>query len=825
MKRLTMQRPETASSATRQLVLALLLLAGIVSTAIADAGESLEKFVPSPAQLRGDGDRNRGGRRTVDKLRIEPHWLDGDTRFWYRNDLAGGLREFVLVDCERGTRTAAFDHERLAQALSEAGVPGAAADRLPIEDLQFDLAKNALAFRAGGTTWRVDLARYELTAGAVLANEERPGMSGDLPRRSDHTGRQSELTFVNSTDRGLRLFWLDSAGRRQSYGELAAGAIKQQHTYGGHVWEVADDAGRVLAVFVAQDSPSRAEVPADARPIERRKTPPAEPRRPRSLGSSRGQRGGSPDGQWTAFVRDRNLFVRSRVDGIEVQLSTDGVEGNAYDLIEWSPDSSVLVAFRVEPGGRQEVHLIESSPEGGGRARLQSRPYPLPGDKFTSYELRLFDPVSQREIECNTERIDFGRPRLRWNDDGETFSYENIDRGHQRFRLIEVDARSGTTRHLIDERTETFLWTAHTGSLGIRHVTWLGQTNEIVYLSERDGWRHLYLIDAGTGTIKNQITRGEWVVRGVDRIDEERRQIWFRAGGFYPDQDPYHVHYFRVDFDGSDLVALTEGDGTHTIQFSPDRAHLIDTYSRVDALPRHELRRVADGTLVCTLEEADISAHVARGWPPPEVFTAKGRDGETEIWGIIYRPSDFDPTKRYPVIEHIYAGPHGHHVPKSFSPWRRFAELTDLGFIVVQIDGMGTAGRSKAFHDVCWKNLKDAGLPDRILWHKAVAEKYPWYDVERVGIYGISAGGQNATAAVLFHGDFYKAAVSGCGCHDNRMDKASCHLDDAPGQLFHHSLNCRHWLSRKSRWLVLSRSVSLKCHEYSSCPSSTMSCL
>ena len=228
-----------------------------------------------------------------------------------------------------------------------------------------------------------------------------------------------------------------------------------------------------------------------------------------------------------------------------------------------------------------------------------------------------------------------------------------------------------------------------------------------------------------------------------------------------------------MNFDGTGLVALTEGNGSHSVQYSPDRRFLIDTYSRVDMPPVHELRRVSDGGLVCKLETADASALKATGWQPPEVFVAKGRDGKTDIWGIICRPKDFDPNKKYPVIEQIYAGPQGSFVPKTFSAAGRFSFLTDLGFIVVQMDGMGTANRSKAFHDVCWHDLKDAGFPDRILWHQAVGKKYPYYDLDRVGIYGTSAGGQNATGGVLFHPEFYKVAASACGCHDNRMDKAS----------------------------------------------------
>jgi dipeptidyl aminopeptidase/acylaminoacyl peptidase len=442
-------------------------------------------------------------------------------------------------------------------------------------------------------------------------------------------------------------------------------------------------------------------------------------------------------------------------------------------MLDWSPDSKTLVAFRIERGENKEVHLIESSPRGGGRATLRSRPYALPGDRFTAYELHVFSAAEQKEIPCHVDRVDFGTPRIRWAADGQSFSYQQNDRGHQRLRLVEVDVKTGKSRNLIDERTDTFIWTAHAEQLGARPINWLERSDEIIYSSERDGWRHLYLVDAKEGAIKNQITKGEYVVRGIERIDEEKRQIWFTASGRNPDQDPYFVHYYRVNFDGSGLIALTAANGNHTIQFSPDEKYIIDRYSRVDQPPLHELRRTSDGQLICKLEEADITELKETGWRPPEVFTAKGRDGKTDIWGIIVRPRDFDPAKKYPVIESIYAGPHGAHVPKSFSAASRFSTLADKGFVLVQIDGMGTAHRSKAFHDVCWKNLKDAGLPDRILWHKAVAAKYPWYDISRVGIYGGSAGGQNATAALLFHPEFYKVGVSGCGCHDNRMDKAS----------------------------------------------------
>jgi dipeptidyl aminopeptidase/acylaminoacyl peptidase len=481
----------------------------------------------------------------------------------------------------------------------------------------------------------------------------------------------------------------------------------------------------------------------------------------------------SPDGKWTAVFKDHNLYLRATAGGKEIRLSTDGTQGNAYGLPYWSPDSKTLAAFRIEPGAHKEVYLIESSPRDGGRARLHRRPYDLPGDKLPAYELNLFPIDGPRQIKPQVDRIDLDFPQLHWSRDSRLVSYEKVDRGHQRFRLIEVDARTGEFRNLIDERSQTFIWTEHTENVGLARVNWLEKTPEIIYASERDGWRHLYLIDIREGNIKHQITKGEWVVRGIDRIDEDKRQVWFLASGLNKDLDPYFIHRYRIDFDGTNLVALTQGNGMNAAQFSPDYQYLIATYSRVDSAPVHELRRAVDGKLVCPLEKADISELETAGWKPPEVFVAKGRDGKTDIWGIIARPRSFDPSKKYPVIESVYAGPQGSFVPKVFSGFNRYAALTDLGFIVVQIDGMGTANRSKAFHDVCWKNLKDAGFPDRILWHQAVARKYPYYDLDRVGIYGTSAGGQNSTGALLFHPEFYKAAVSACGCHDNRMDKAS----------------------------------------------------
>jgi len=361
-----------------------------------------------------------------------------------------------------------------------------------------------------------------------------------------------------------------------------------------------------------------------------------------------------------------------------------------------------------------------------------------------------------------------------WRTDSRAVTFEYNQRGHQVYRIVEVDAESGQARAVLSEEPKTFFYynqaTSNRGSgKKFRHDA--GDGREVIWMSERDGWNHLYLFDGATGAVKNQITKGEWAVRGVEKVDEEKRQIWFSANGMYPGKDPYFLHYYRINFDGTGLTPLTTADADHEVTFSADMKYYVDTYSRVDLPTVAELHRTADASLVAGIERGNAVELVKAGWKPPEVFVAKGRDGRTDIWGVIVRPTNFDPSRKYPVIESIYAGPHGSFVPKTFSAFSPMQAQAEVGFIVVQIDGMGTSNRSKAFHDVAWKNIGDAGFADRILWHKAVAAKYSYYDITRVGIFGGSAGGQNALGGLLFHPEFYKAAVSYAGCHDNRMDK------------------------------------------------------
>lgn len=482
----------------------------------------------------------------------------------------------------------------------------------------------------------------------------------------------------------------------------------------------------------------------------------------------------SPDSLWEAYAKDNNLWVRRVEDKTEYQLSFDGTSGMPYALygmIVWSPDSRGLATVKTVLAKRHIINLLESSPKDQVQPRLQTRDYFKPGDVIDVTLPALFDVHQMREIPLATDpfRHQFNLRLNSWSVDGKSFTFEFNERGHQLYKVVRVDGQTGAMTTIIEERAPTsFIYY----NRNFRHDTPDGK--HIIWISERDGWRHLYRFDAQSGKLINQITKGEWVVREVEFVDDVNKSIIFRASGLNGSkgEDPYNIHICRVNFDGSGFADLTPENANHKAQFSPDKRYFVDTYSRPDLPPTSVVRQTSNGKVVMELEKADISELISAGWRAPEVFKAKGRDGRTDIWGNIYRPMSFDQTKDYPIIEYIYAGPHDAFVNKNFTAFERYcSRLAELGFVVVTIDGMGTANRSKAFHDVCWRNLKDAGFPDRIAWIKAAAEKYKYMDTSRVGIYGFSAGGQSALGALLFHGDFYKVAVSLCGCHDNRMDK------------------------------------------------------
>jgi dipeptidyl aminopeptidase/acylaminoacyl peptidase len=478
----------------------------------------------------------------------------------------------------------------------------------------------------------------------------------------------------------------------------------------------------------------------------------------------------SPDGKWEAGIRSYNVLIRSKDKKIEFALSADGSEGNYYTYrsLAWSADSLKIAAVRIKPGYHRFLTYIESSPADQLQPKYTEFEYAKPGDVLDLDQPVLFLVEDRKRVDVDNvlfpNPYDLTTPA--WRKDSRAFTFEYNQRGHQVFRIIEVDGATGAARAVLSEEPKTFFCYS-----GKKYRFDLADGKETIWMSERDGWNHLYVIDAATGAVKNQITKGPWVVRGVDKVDEQAGQVYFQASGMDPKLDPYFVHYYRINFDGSGLTPLTQGEANHSVAYSSDMAYYTDIWSRLDLPQSLEVRRTLDRQAVLRVENTDITALVKAGWKAPEVFTAKARDGKTDIWGVIYRPLNFNPGKKYPVIENIYAGPQGSFVPKTFSPFNAMQSLAELGFIVIQTDGMGTSNRSKEFHDTCWRDLGDAGFPDRILWHKAVAAKYPYYDITRVGIYGTSAGGQSALGGLLFHPEFYKAGFAACGCHDNRMDK------------------------------------------------------
>ncbi len=636
--------------------------------------------------------------------------IEKTSRFWYRKSVKGG-NEFVVVDAETLVKKAAFDHERLAASLSTAtGGQKYTAQTLPFNNFRFTDDESAITFASAGSNWRCDLSDYVCKkTGAASEIQEQPGGApiGDLD--------DSPTEFGNDVEDGMTYL------------------SPQQGQRGGG--------------------------------------PPAQAQNGLKV---------SPDGKWEALILNFNVFIRPKGKTALADasaLSFDGSEGNYYTLasIAWSPDSTRLVAYHVRPGYRREIHYVESSPADQLQPKHFTRVYAKPGDALDIAQPVLFELETKKQI--NLENNLFPNPYSLtnpvWRKDGHAFTFEYNQRGHQLYRVIEADAITGKTRAVITEESKTFInyrpLVPNPRDTGKKVRYEIDDGKEIIWMSERDGWAHLYLYDGASGRVKNQITKGNWLVRNVEKVDEAKRQIWFQASGMYPGKDPYFIHYYRINFDGSGLATLTEADANHTVTFSSDMNYYVDTYSRVNLAPVSELRRSEDLKILLELEKGDISELLAVGWRPPEVFTSLGRDGKTSIWGVIHRPFNIDPSKKYPVIESIYAGPQGSFVPKTFSV--SVQPLTELGFIVAQIDGMGTANRSKAFHDVAFQNLGDAGFPDRILWHKAAAAKYPEYDITRVGVYGTSAGGQNAMGGVLFYPEFYKVAVSNSGCHDNRMDK------------------------------------------------------
>lgn len=604
---------------------------------------------------------------------VRAKWLPGD-RFWYRDAGPEGF-EFVVFDAARGTHQPAFDHAKLAAALSAAAGASYKANHLPFATFEFSSDEKSISFQVKTQHWNCDL------------QAERCG--------------------------------------------------------------------------------------AQAKPAKGEAAPPEEL---------------SPDGKHAAFIREYNLWVREVASGKETQLTTDGVKDFGYatdnagwihsdrPILLWSPDSRKIATFQQDQRGVGEMYLVETKV---GHPVLQAWKYPLPGDAvITTIQrviidlegpkvIRLQLPPDQHrttlcdDVECRGSDWD----DVEWSADGSHLAFVSTSRDHKDEHLRVADAATGAVRDVLEETAAT----QYESGWGRVNWRYLPASNEIVWFSERDNWGHLYLYDLASGHLKNQITTGEWVVTQLLRVDEKNRVLYFLADGREKGENPYFAHLYRIGFDGKNLALLTPEGGHHEVSFSPSGRYFVDSYSKPDAAAVAVVRDDA-GKLLSTVAKADISRLQATGWQPPVPITVKARDGVTDIFGLMYKPTRLDPTRKYPIVNNIYPGPQGGSVNYwGFAPSRGDTQaLAELGFVVVQIEGMGNPLRSKKFHDFYYGNLGDNTLPDQIAGMKELANKYSWIDIDRVGVYGHSGGGYATADAMFRYPDFFKVGISESGNHDNR---------------------------------------------------------
>ena len=606
----------------------------------------------------------------VYRANVRPNFIDGE-RFWYRNQTRDGY-EFILVDPAAGTRAPAFDHGRLAEALSDHLEQSYEANALPFFGFTFGEALESVTAQVRGQSITCDLDTYACTDA-----------------------------------------------------EAAPGPVPNSVT--------------------------------------------------------------SPDGSLAAYIDDHNLWVQELATGAKTQLTTDGIQDFGYatnnagwtrsdnPVVLWSPDSRKIATFQHDARGVGDMYMVTTEV---GHPTLEAWKYPLPEDSVIFRISRVVIHVDEPRVVrldmdpdphrgTTTDHIaSWGGTFLdvRWSKDSEELAFVSSSRDHKNAWLRVANPNTGEVRTVLHEYVDTYF------ESGVDQENWaaLFGSSEVLWWSERDNWGHLYLYDLETGALKHQITSGEWAVQQVRRIDEEARIIYFTAQG-REDTDPYLPHLYSVGFDGSDLTLLTPEPAHHQVTIAPSGNFFVDQYS-TPTTPPVALVRSMDGAEVLQLEQADISDLVDAGWVPPIPFQVKARDGETDLHGLMYRPSNFDENRSYPVLNYLYPGPQSGSVgSRSFRAARGDKQaLAELGFIVVEVDAMGTPGRSKSFHDAYYGNMGDNGLPDQVTMIKQLAERHAWMDLDRVGIWGHSGGGFASTGGILRYPEFYKVAVSGAGNHDNR---------------------------------------------------------
>ncbi|HET6766411.1 MAG TPA: DPP IV N-terminal domain-containing protein [Chitinophagaceae bacterium] len=615
----------------------------------------------------------------VDRANVSPNWLTGD-KFWYRVLTPTGS-EFILVDPEKGTKTAAFDHEKLAKVLSSATGRSYTASMLPFQSISYSPDGKTILFNADKKLWK-----YELASGSIT-------------------------------------------------GDTASNANTQRGQGGFR--------GRSIEVL-------------------------------------------SPDKTKAVFIKDHNLWIRDTKTNEQRPLTTDGIKdfGYATDnagwrgsdaaIVRWSPDSKKIATFRQDQRNVGEMYLTTTNV---GHPTLKTWKYPLPGDKDIPMIHRCVINVDEPRIIMLNIPPDPHRGSLSddisssgtfddidWNPNGSEHAFLSTSRDHKRSRMRIANALTGEVRDVFEEVVAT----QYESGQGAINWRYLPKTKEFIWYSERDDWGHLYLYDATTGKLKNQITKGNWVVTRLIKVDEKNRQLYFMACGTQP-ENPYFAQFYKIGFDGKNLTLLSPGAGTHNINLSPSENYFIDSYSKPD-VPSVTVLREINGKQIAELEKTDISRLKAAGWKPPTPFSVKSHDGKDDIYGIMFTPTNLDPKRKYPVIDYIYPGPQGGSVGSwGFSAARSDHQaLAELGFVVVLIEGTGNPDRSKSFHDKYWPDMSTNTLPDQIAGLRQLAQRYSYIDTTKVGIWGHSGGGFATAAAMFRYSDFFKVGISESGNHDNR---------------------------------------------------------
>ncbi len=496
----------------------------------------------------------------------------------------------------------------------------------------------------------------------------------------------------------------------------------------------------------------------------------------------------APDSTRAAFIREHNLWVRDVATGVETQLTTDGIEDFGYatdnagwtksgrPVLVWSPDSKKIATFQHDARGVGDMYLVTTEI---GHPELEAWKYPLPEDSVIFRISRVIIHVDARRVVrlqmppdqhrstiCDHVRCGGTWADIDWAEDGSAVAFVSTSRDHKDEYVRIADAENGEVRDVFEEHVASFFESGYNAV----NWRWLPKSNEFIWYSQRDNWGHLYLYDATTGELKHQVTSGDWNVLQLRRIDEEHRTLYFTGAGREPG-DPYFQYFYRIGMDGSGLTLLTPDSANHSVRLSPNGAHMVDNYSTPTIPATAVLRDTDRGRVIAELSRADASQLVASGWQAPFPFTVKARDGKTDLYGLMYRPTNFDPSRKYPVINYIYPGPQSGSVgSRSFRPSRGDKQaLAELGFIVVEVDAMGTPMRSKSYHAAYYGDMGDNGLPDQITMIEQLAARYPYMDLDHVGIYGHSGGGFAAADAIMRYPDFYHVAVSQAGNHDNRL--------------------------------------------------------